>query len=324
MTPFRSARKAGPPPGNKERSPSVPPVMGTVVQALAARAAPSPLRRLAAAGSLAAASAGIAYAGLQEHLFVSARVGLLGVAALVGVASLGLLRRSVLSQVLARATAWVVLLPMAVDATGSMASGHAPSLETLFFGGASAAALLLARPMLHTDAARAEFGPLAYRRSFLAGAVASAVGGIVAAAAAAGTLFFDRPANALWPGLLAAAYLASTVAVVRMRSWGVLLGGVISLVMIGVAAFSGDVYSAVGLLLGAVPGLVLAAPVVASRLRPVAAAAAPSSASRLVRVPAQSEVEPPFRARIDAGACDIPAGHVAEPLEAKDPRSAAR
>ncbi len=167
MTAFGPARKEGarsrPSPGggrgNKGRGSSVPPVMGTA-------SAPSPLRRVAAAGSLAAVAAGIAWAGLQESMFVSLRVGLFGVAGMVALASAGFLRRSVLSQVLARAVAWVVLLPMALGAVESLTRGHAPPLESLFFGGASAAALLLARPAPTTDAARADFNPVGYRRWF--------------------------------------------------------------------------------------------------------------------------------------------------------------
>jgi hypothetical protein len=286
--------------------------------------APSPLRRVAAAGSLAAVAAGIAWAGVQESMFVSLRVGLFGVAGMVALASAGLLRRSVLSQVLSRAMAWVILLPMGVGAAESLTMGHLPPLESLFFGGASAAALLLARPALHTDAARAEFNPVGYRRWFLAGAVASALAGIVTAFAGAGGLLFAHAPAALLTLALAAALLASAVGVVRMRSWGVLLGVLTSMVTLGAAALAGDVYLSFSLALAALPGLLLAAPIVASRVRPVDPSASPSPAARLARTPALEEPEPPFRARIDAGACDIPAGHVAEPLEAKVPRSAAR
>jgi len=298
--------------------------MGSALSALAARAAQSPLRRLAAAGSLAAVAAGIAWAGVQETMFVSLRVGLLGVAGMVALASAGLLRRSVLSQVLSRAVAWVVLLPIGVGAVESLTMGHAPPFEALFLGGASAAALLLARPALHTDAARAEFHPVAYRRLFLAGAVGSAMTGIVTAMAGAGGLLFAHAPSAMLTLALAASLLASAVGVVRMRSWGVLLGVLTSIVTLGAAALAGDLYLSLSLVLAALPGLLLGVPIVASHLRPVTAGASPSPAVRLARAPALEETEPPFRARIDDGACDIPAEHVAEPLEAKVPRSAAQ
>lgn len=317
MTAFRPERKEVPDRGNKGPSPSVGPVMGTA-------SAPSALRRVAAAGSLAAVAAGIAWAGLQETMFVSVHVGLLGVAGMVAVASAGLLRRSALSQVLSRAVAWVVLLPMGIGAAESLTMGHAPPFESLFLGGASAAALLLARPMLHTDAARAEFHPVAYRRLFLAGAVASAIAGIVTAFAGAGGLLFAHAPAAVLTLALGAALLASAVGVVRMRSWGVLLGMLTSMVTLGAAALAGDAYLSLSLVLAALPGLLLVAPIAASRLRPVGAKASQSPAPRLPGVAALDETEPPFRARIDAGACDIPAGHAAEPLEAKVPRSAAR
>jgi hypothetical protein len=286
--------------------------------------APSTLRRMAAAGSLAAVAAGIAWAGLHETMFVSLRVGLLGVAGVVALASAGLLRRSVLSQVLSRAVAWVVLLPMGLGAVESLTMGHAPPLESFFFGGASAAALLLARPALHTDAARAEFNPVRYRRWFLAGAVAQAMAALVTAFAGVGGLLFAHEPGALGALALAVTLLASAIGVVRMRSWGVLLGMLTSLVALGAAALAGDVGASVGLALAALPGLLLGGPIVFSRLTPVGAAASPSPGPPPARVAALEEAEPPVRARIDAGACDIPAGHVAEPLEAKDPRSAAR
>lgn len=317
MTAFGARRKGRSRRGNKARDPSVPPVMGAAPE-------PSLVRRLAAAGSLAAVAAGTAWAGLHENMFVSLRVGFLALAGVVGLASVGLLRRSVVSQVLARAVAWVVLLPMGMSAVESLTMGRAPELETLFFGGASAAALLLARPMLHADAARAEFGPVAYRRWFLAGAVAQATVGIVTAMAGAGGLLFDGAPSAVAVLALAATLVASAVGVVRMRSWGVLLGLLTSIVTVGAAALAGDFAASVGLALAALPGFALAAPIAFSRLRPVAPVASPSPGARPARVAALDEAEPPFRARIDDGACDIPAGHVAEPLEAKDPRSAAR
>jgi hypothetical protein len=324
MTAFRPPRKAPPTGGNKAHGPSVPPVMGSSSTALVRQVAPSPLRRLAAAGSLATVAAGIAWAGAREAMFVSLRVGLFAMAGVVALASAGLLRRSALSQVLSRAVAWVVLAPMGMATLEALTMGRAPGLEVLFFGGASAGALLLARPALHTKAARAEFDPVAYRRWFLAGAVASAAAGIVAALAGAEALAFG-PARAAAASLAyATALLASTVGVVRMRSWGVLLGALASVVTLGAAALAHDVYLSLSLAIAALPGLLLAAPVIASRVKPVAPGASTTPAPRLVRAPARDEDEPPFRARIDTGACDIPAGHVAEPLEAKVPRSAAR
>ncbi len=148
--------------------------------------------------------------------------------------------------------------------------------------------------------------------------------GIVTALAGVEALFFGPTLGSVGALALAASLLASAVGVVRMRSWGVLLGVLTSMVTLGAAALAGDLGLSLGLVLAALPGLLLAAPIVASRVRPVGPEASPSPPVRLAATPALEEPEPPFRARIDAEACDIPAGHVAEPLEAKDPRSAAR
>jgi len=92
---------------------------------------------------------------------------------------------------------------------------------------------------------------------------------------------------------------------VRMRAWGVLLGIVTSTVALGVALLSTDVFAAVGLALAAVPGLVLASPLVAARLRKPAPAAAIPGGVRLaadVHVEADVDAGPPVFARIAAPA----------------------
>jgi hypothetical protein len=193
--------------------------------------------------------------------------GMFAVAALVGVGAVGFARRSVLAQVLSRGIAWVVLAPMLLGVAESLAQGRLPDAHTVFFTATSAGALLLARPTLHTDAAKAEFSPVDYRRTFLAGSVASVMTSVVAAMFAAEQLEWVNRGNGLALLALSGALLASAVGVVRMRSWGVLLGMVTSVGVLGAALFSGNVLTAVGLALAAVPGAILASPLVAARLR---------------------------------------------------------
>ena len=178
---------------------------------------------------------------------------------------MGLGRRSVLAQVLSRGVAWFVLTPMLVGVAASLVSGRLPDGYTAFFAATSAGALLLARPALHTEAARKEFSPVAYRRVFLAGAVASAM---VATAVAISAAALMPEGVGLGVGLaaLAAALFASVIGVVRMRAWGVLLGGVTSVVALVAALFSGQELVSIGLALAALPGLLLASPLVAARL----------------------------------------------------------
>jgi hypothetical protein len=257
--------------------------------------APAVKRVVAAAllGSTAVDLAALAHGGGWDR-------GLLGVAAVVGVGAAGFARRSVLAQVLARGIAWVVLAPMLANLADSLGRGRLPDAHTVFFAATSAGALLLARPTLHTDAAKAEFSPVGYRRTFLAGAVASVMTSVVAATYAFEQLEWVNRGHGLALFALGAALLASAVGVVRMRSWGVLLGMVTSVAVLGAALFSGNLLSAVGLALAAIPGALLASPLVAARLR--------RSTSGLPAVPRASmaprlsvsddDVAPPFFARV--------------------------
>jgi hypothetical protein len=236
--------------------------------------------------------------------------GMLGVAALVGVGAVGFARRSVLAQVFARGIAWVVLAPMVVGVADSLSHGRLPDAHTLFFATTSAGALLLARSTLHTDAAKAEFSPVGYRRVFLAGAVASVMTGVVAALFAAEQLEWHGRGHGLALLAMTSALFASALGVVRMRSWGVLLGMVTAVVALGAAIFSGNELTAVGLALAAIPGAILGSPILAARLR------RPLGAVRLapeVTIEEGEDAPPPVFARI--GVAPEAEGHeLAQPV----------
>jgi hypothetical protein len=222
-------------------------------------------RALLASASLGTAAVGVGSLAVEHGGWDK---GVLGVAALVGVAAVGLARRSVLSQVLARGVAWLVLTPSLVGLADSLGHGRLPDAHTVFFATTSAGALLLARPALDTDAAKAEFSPVGYRRVFLAGAVASVMTSASVALFASEQLGWGQVGHGLALAALATALLASAVGVVRMRGWGVLLGMATSVVVLAVAALSGNAFIALALALAAIPGAVLASPLVAARLRP--------------------------------------------------------
>ncbi len=257
----------------------------------------STLKRVLASASLGTAAVGVGSLALDEGRWDKA---VLGVAALVGVAAVGLARRSVLSQVLARGVAWVVLAPMLYGLADTVGHGRLPDAHTVFFATTSAGALLLARPTLHTDAAKAEFSPVGYRRVFLAGAVASVMTAAVVAMFAVEQLAWHQHGHGLALAAFASALLASAVGVVRMRAWGVMLGIVTSVALLGAALFSGNELTAMGLALAAIPGALLASPLVAARLR--------RSTPRLPDVPrasmaprpsaSEDDVAPPFFARV--------------------------
>jgi hypothetical protein len=74
------------------------------------------------------------------------------------------------------------------------------------------------------------------------------------------------PGEVWGPALLAMAYLATAVGVVRMRAWGVLLGAAAALTSIACAIPVLHEVNALRLAFVCIPGALLAAPVVASRL----------------------------------------------------------
>jgi hypothetical protein len=271
-------------------------------------------RRLAATASLAAAAVGFATMARWDAM-------VLAFAAVVGAGAVALGRRSVLSQVLGRGVAWLVLTPSLLGMAEALWYRHLPDARVAVFTASSAAALLLARPALHTAEACAEFAPVRYRRLFLAGAVASAMTGTAAAGFAAEALRWGEWRIGVGLAALGAALVASAVGVVRMRAWGVLLAMLTSLGTLAAALVSGDEGAAIALALAAIPGALLAAPLLVARVEGGRGRASGASAEGglrrpEVRVEEFEDPPPPVRARI---------GVVAEALgeEPGDARDAA-
>jgi hypothetical protein len=259
------------------------------------------LRRVAAAASLGVASAELVSLAAQSHLWLTERMGYLGVAAATGLAAVGLLRRSVLAQVISRAVAWVVLLPAAACFFAEATDHGAVDWQTVLMTASSGGALWLARTNLHTDHAKREFAPIAYRRWFLAGAVASSTAGLVATAAAAGQFLWGDLSTALPLAALAAALFSVTLGVVRMRSWGVLLGGATSAITMAAVILSGGGETSIACaMLAVLPALLLVGPILASRVLPPTLTTSPTSAVRVNRAVLDASPEPPpvVRARV--------------------------
>jgi hypothetical protein len=278
MAPFGPPRKDG----NKAAAARVPSSMAPL--------AVPPWRRLLASLSLGASAVGLGWLAATDWLLGG--WGMASVTALVAAGAIGLSRRGVVTQVLSRGVAWVVLTPMFFAFADAIRGGRLPAAGEVFFAATSAGALVLARPALHTQAARAEFAPHAHRRLFLAGAVASATAGIVAGLGAAGM-------HSLALAALAVALLASAFGVARMRAWGVLLGIVASVASLGAALMVHDTTEIVWLALAAAPGLMLGATVVAARLR---GAGPPSLPSAPLRVAAPHVEHVSVRARVAVAA----------------------
>jgi len=245
----------------------------------------SSARLLAAKASLVASAGGVAALGIarSEPWWLY-----LGGSAALALAAVGLGRRSVVAQVLARGTAWALCAPSLLATSLLLYYGWRPDLGILGLAATSALALRLARPMLHTETARAEFAPVVYRRWLLAGGVASvAAASACAIASVAGVADGEyAPAAAIF--VLGASLLASAIAVVRMRGWGLLLG-MANAVAVGIVAMfhRGDEAMSIGAL--AIPGLMFALPVLVRR---APAEAAPSAARSY---PAELAAEPASR-----------------------------
>lgn len=216
-------------------------------------------RRGAAALSLMASGGTLAFEALRHISADGVAVAFAGILAGAGVL---LTRPSIVGQTLARGAAWITFFPMAL-ATGAQLLNHeVPGIPETALALTSGAALFLARPMLHTKAAKAAFDPHRFRRIFLAGSTATAsaaflTGGIALEMARMGQSY----AGAFGFVLLTLALLTTAIGVVRMRAWGILLGAATSLALLGAAAVTGGV--------GGEFLALLAAPMLALHLAPI-------------------------------------------------------
>jgi hypothetical protein len=275
--------------GNKARASSVPTQMPS-------KTAMSRGRRLAGPAALVATAGGLAAIAVHDVHWIE--WGLLAYAGAVATAGIGLARRSMPLQVLSRATAWTVLAPSVLVTAFSLANGHTEWMAAAL-AATSGGALLLARPMLNTSEARAEFAPSSFRRWLLAGATASAGSGIVAGLLALDGLHW-HPAASIPLLALALAQLGSAVGVVRMRAWGILLGGLTSVVTLITALFMHDA-AGLALALATLPGFMLILPVLIARRQRAKAEAA----STYTRVASHvSYDDAPSRVRVADGALD--------------------
>jgi hypothetical protein len=213
-------------------------------------------RRALASLSLGGSAVGLGVMAVRDLRFGD--WGLFGVALLVAAGAAGLSRRGILAQVLSRAVAWLVLTPTLFALADALWYGRHFGATEGFFAATSAGALLLARPAVHTEGARAEFAPLAHRRLFLAGAVASATAGLVMGMSAVGM-------HSAVMAALALGLVASAVGVARMRAWGVLLGALSSVgAVLATAAIGSFMWP---LLLAGLPGLMLVGGILEARRR---------------------------------------------------------
>jgi hypothetical protein len=160
------------------------------------------------------------------------------VGGLVGVAGLLFLRRSATAQVVARGAAWALIIPTIAAALLSLQFGFMPPLRVLSPCVLPLVALVVSRPLLDDDVARATFAPLALRRWFLAAATMAVAGGL-ALGELAGALSHFTHGGARLIGVFAFALALSGVGLVRMRTWGVVLAVLSALTGLSLAAGTG-------------------------------------------------------------------------------------
>lgn len=241
------------------------------------------LSMLVAATLVARVAFGHAFGIDWSHLVLGATLGL---------ASVGLTHRSLAVAVLSRGAAWLVFAPTAVASVLlSWAGRHVPS-EIASIALLGALALFSSRAALTSPEARATFAPLAFRRWLLAGSVATAAAAVASGFIASQVARHDVPA-ALELALLSGAYVASSVAVVRMRAWGVLLGGLTSMTLLawGLVAHGGHALPLFAMA-AAPPLLMLVLPVAIARFWPSPArrdASLSTSSSPRARIAAPRE-----------------------------------
>jgi hypothetical protein len=224
----------------------------------------SRVRRFAASAAFASVSGAMAYAAFESWRGGWGDWHMWALAGLLGVAAVGLSRRSLLVQALSRGMAWLAFAPLAIVTFYAVLHGSIEP-EVAALTATSGAALLLGRPMLHTKEARAEFSPVRFRRWLLSGTTAAAAAGITTSAFALEAFERGHLAASAGLGLFATALAGSAFGVLRMRAWGILLGGLTSLLALGGALVSHSEAS-LAWLMAALPGLLLMTPVLASKL----------------------------------------------------------
>jgi len=216
-------------------------------------------RRLAASGALVVTAAGVAAIGLHDLQWIE--WSLVASAGVVGVAGVGIARRSMVAQIFSRAVAWTVFAPAAIVAVVSTLVGHNPELTAAALAAGSGGALILARPMLHTAEAKVEFAPSRFRSWLMAGATASTAAAGITGLIGLDFLYRASHGSTNYSFAAAAAFLmlsgslaASAFGVVRMRSWGILLGALTSMLTLASAAVMHDA-AGLALTLVAMPGI---------------------------------------------------------------------
>jgi hypothetical protein len=179
-------------------------------------------------------------------------------------------RPSVFVQAIARAIVWATFLPSAWATVLLASMGHAPPARIIVQMALALGVLVVTRPLLSTERARAEFAPLALRPWFLASAIGALASGVTLARLAGAFAHIPMLARDT-AGLATLAVLLSVsgLGVLRMRAWGVMLGAFTALASIPIVAWMHDGLLTLPVLLASAPGALMAALVLVARTRSV-------------------------------------------------------
>jgi hypothetical protein len=173
-------------------------------------------------------------------------------------------RKQATAQALARAAAWSVILPTALATSLLVTHLSHVNLSMLVPSAAAAIALVLTRPLLHTEEARATFAPVAMRGWFLASAVGAIGVGLAATELATEFAGAHLLPDALALGALGVSLFASGIGVMRMRAWGVVLG-LLSSVLALFSALHFEWFMGWPIHATALPGVMMTVAVLAAR-----------------------------------------------------------
>ena len=221
-------------------------------------------RRLAAGASLLATAGGFVSMALEHaSYYVDWRSLAFGTG--LAAAAVGLTRKNVFAQILSRGLAWIVFAPASVVIAVELMKGRLMEPMLTGMGITTGLALFLARPMLDTDEARAQFAPDKFRRSFLAACTATMTIGLVTGMVAWEAMWNNHVLAGVGLAALGTSLLASAFGVLRMRGWGIALATLNAIVSLVTGAIVGDA-GGFAIAATALPGVLFLLPIALAKL----------------------------------------------------------
>ena len=223
-------------------------------------------------------------------------------------AAVGLTRKNVFAQILSRGLAWIVFAPASVVIAVELMKGRLMEPMLTGMGITTGLALFLARPMLDTDEARAQFAPDKFRRSFLAACTATMTIGLVTGMVAWEAMWNNHVLAGVGLAALGTSLLASAFGVLRMRGWGIALATLNAIVSLVTGAIVGDA-GGFAIAATALPGVLFLLPIALAKLGVGESmkTRGSSTASAQVRIADEAALPPQVRVATEEEIDDEPA-----------------